>query len=172
MFGRAEGDLFTCNFISRLLLAVLTPPGNFPECLNCTLRWGMVLSSSTLKLAKAYLLFDSWLWQRLFLPTISAKWVIFQLDWAGSHTCVSFSICISFLSWRCQSRSSPGKTVIAEAKRCLTTGQESKGGLRRTWKLLAPHWHRQLDENNFISLHSLFSNEDVLMKQRRETQGQ
>lgn len=37
MSGRVEGDLFTCNFIFRLLFTILTPLGNFPKCLNCTL---------------------------------------------------------------------------------------------------------------------------------------
>lgn len=36
LFGRAEGDLFTCSFIFSLL-PVLTPLGNFPKCLNCML---------------------------------------------------------------------------------------------------------------------------------------
>lgn len=61
MFGRAEGDLFTCNFIFRLLFTILTPLGNFPKCLNGTLLWRMFLSSYMFKLGKAYLLFDFWL---------------------------------------------------------------------------------------------------------------
>lgn len=36
--SESEGDLFKCNFIFRLVLAVLTPPGNFPKCLNCTVQ--------------------------------------------------------------------------------------------------------------------------------------
>lgn len=136
VFNEPEGDLFKCNFIFRLVLAVLTPPGNFPKYLNCTLQWGMVLSSSTLQLGEAYLLFDSCLWQGLFLQ----RFLLNELFSSWTEQVPTLASPFGLLPFLAVPITElPGSVRISGSKRCLTwfvqqKGQESKGGWGKPWR--------------------------------------